>query len=116
MKKDRKERNDEQRKPEELTAKNRVALKERKEDLPARRRTEPFGASKLQIEVNRLLQVMMPTVSPGQMTITSGPESIRHQKVMKDGKEMYKAYRHTAVDAQAVKVESGQQVFKKLGR
>ena len=79
---------------------------ETRNDLPPKQDTPHFGASKLPREVKRLLQVMMPTVPLEQMSITAGPEEIRHNK------DKIEAYRHNGIDAQAVSVEEGQPQFK----
>ncbi len=113
MDEDKKDQNEKQRKSKELTATDRVAWAVKKEDLPPKKNTKHFGATKLPSEVKRLLQVMMPTVPLEKMRITAGPEEVRQSdKPVNNGEmqqKMYKAYRHTAIDAQA---EMGNQGFK----
>ena len=106
MEEDRKKQDEKQKKPKVLTPADRVAWADKKEDLPPKRNTEHFAATKLPREVKRLLQVMMPTVPLEQMSITAGPEEIRHKK------DKIEAYRHNGIDAQAVSVEEGQPQFK----
>ncbi len=81
----------------------------KKEDLPPEKKTEHFAATKLPPEVKRLLQVMMPTVPLEKMRITAGPEEVRQSDKPVENRQMYKAYRHTAADAQA---EMGREGFK----
>ncbi len=113
MDEDKKDQNEKQRKSKELTAIDRVAWAVKKEDLPSEKSTAHFGATKLPGEVKRLLQVMMPTVPLEKMRITAGPEEVRQSDKPVNNREMqqkmYKAYRHTAIDAQA---EMGKQGFK----